>query len=412
LLRAVERDFPSIGFRLVEIERDADLEREREIASNEPEVSYRDGVRHVRRFAPVALDAMPAREYAVRERGFYLVAGGLGAVGRLVARELLTRHRARLLVVGKTAEDGLAQDAAEALCALRQLGDVAYAAVDISDARALRAATRGLALDGVFHLASLNLHAQIEGSRALEEILQDGALYVAFASVIGLCGGRNVIAHAAANAFRIAYGRELAARGRLRAYTLIYSAWEATGLSRGESPDLIRANGLAVLQPDQALASMRVALWRAPGEWIIGLDADHPAMRPWIDAPPARLPQQPTKDTRIAPRNETERQIAAVWRSVLRVPEPGIDDRFFVHGGNSIRAAQLLSGLRDRFGIDIPLSRLFERPTIAGLAEALRELEPVPGRVDSIARRRAEVEQMPPEEVLAMLASRTTRPRA
>ncbi len=139
-------------------------------------------------------------------------------------------------------------------------------------------------------------------------------------------------------------------------------------MSRGESAELIQANGLAVLDPRDALTSMRVALWRAPGETIIGLDAAHRAMRPWIDSAPAPLPREPEDaHARIAPRNEIERQIAAVWRSVLRVSEPGIDDRFFAFGGNSLRAAQLLAGLRDRFGVNIPMSGLFQRPTIAGL---------------------------------------------
>jgi amino acid adenylation domain-containing protein len=75
---------------------------------------------------------------------------------------------------------------------------------------------------------------------------------------------------------------------------------------------------------------------------------------------------------RVAPRNALETAIAAIWREVLHRPEVGVHDGFFDLGGHSLVATQIMSRLRDAFGVEVPLRRLFERPsTIADLAVAV-----------------------------------------
>ncbi|MEC3652739.1 surfactin non-ribosomal peptide synthetase SrfAA [Bacillus subtilis] len=70
-----------------------------------------------------------------------------------------------------------------------------------------------------------------------------------------------------------------------------------------------------------------------------------------------------------APRNETEKAIAAIWQDVLNVEKAGIFDNFFETGGHSLKAMTLLTKIHKETGIEIPLQFLFEHPTIAALAE-------------------------------------------
>ena len=82
----------------------------------------------------------------------------------------------------------------------------------------------------------------------------------------------------------------------------------------------------------------------------------------------------PTKVTTGAggpPRSETEKMVAAIWTELLRVEGIGIEDDFFDLGGQSITAVGLVARLRTAFNFNIELATLFERPTIAGLAEAI-----------------------------------------
>ncbi|WPB81916.1 amino acid adenylation domain-containing protein [Archangium violaceum] len=68
------------------------------------------------------------------------------------------------------------------------------------------------------------------------------------------------------------------------------------------------------------------------------------------------------------PRNEIERQVMEIWRERLGIPDCGIHDNFLELGGNSLMAAQMLTRLRETFPVQLPLSDLFEAPTVAGVA--------------------------------------------
>ncbi len=72
-----------------------------------------------------------------------------------------------------------------------------------------------------------------------------------------------------------------------------------------------------------------------------------------------------------APVTERERQLTAIWSQVLRVDRIGLDDDFFDLGGNSIRAARVMTELQRLTGIDRPVSTIYEAPTPAQLAVAV-----------------------------------------
>lgn len=73
----------------------------------------------------------------------------------------------------------------------------------------------------------------------------------------------------------------------------------------------------------------------------------------------------------VEPKNELEKRLAAVWRSVLGLERLGRDDNFFEIGGNSLLMVQLRSRLRDELGRDISLVELFRHSSVARLARAL-----------------------------------------
>ncbi|PWG10661.1 hypothetical protein DF268_26080 [Streptomyces sp. V2] len=117
---------------------------------------------------------------------------------------------------------------------------------------------------------------------------------------------------------------------------------------------------------------------------------------------PAALPEPDPADVddtgHVAPRDETEEVIAGIWAEALGVPRIGVLDDFFALGGHSLLATRAVNRMRRAFGAHLPLSVVFECPTVAATAERVHELL------------LAEIEAMPEEEALRLLAQTAPTP--
>jgi len=75
----------------------------------------------------------------------------------------------------------------------------------------------------------------------------------------------------------------------------------------------------------------------------------------------------------IAPRNDVERTLTGIWQSLLGIDQIGVDDSFFDLGGHSLIAVRLFAQVKKAYGVDFPISVLFEAPTIAACAAMIAE---------------------------------------
>src|SRR5581483_5779157 len=74
----------------------------------------------------------------------------------------------------------------------------------------------------------------------------------------------------------------------------------------------------------------------------------------------------------IEPRDAVEAALIDIWQNILGVKPVSVFDNFFELGGHSLLATQLISRIRSVLNIDLPLRRLFEHPTVAGLAQQVQ----------------------------------------
>lgn len=74
-----------------------------------------------------------------------------------------------------------------------------------------------------------------------------------------------------------------------------------------------------------------------------------------------------------APRTQTELKLADIWRELLKVDVVGIHDNFFELGGHSMLAVKLIAMVEKASGKRLPVSTLFEHPTIGKFANLLKE---------------------------------------
>lgn len=89
---------------------------------------------------------------------------------------------------------------------------------------------------------------------------------------------------------------------------------------------------------------------------------------------------KPSTDSRagnlVLPRNSIETTLAEIWADVLSLPQVGVMDSFFDLGGHSILAVRVIARVKSEFGVEIPLRKLFEAPTIASFAESITIADP------------------------------------
>jgi acyl carrier protein len=96
---------------------------------------------------------------------------------------------------------------------------------------------------------------------------------------------------------------------------------------------------------------------------------DHDLTEPSSTASNLADPHQPTDST---PKKSIEAILVAIWSQVLGRPQVGIDDNFFELGGHSISILQVAAAVRQQLGgVEIPVVKLFQYPTIAKLTAYL-----------------------------------------
>ncbi len=158
-------------------------------------------------------------------------------------------------------------------------------------------------------------------------------------------------------------------REELKSYEKVWSRYANNPLqaeiARNLVPELRRM--LVEKLPEHMMPSAFVLLDALP------LTANGKLNRRALPAPGASRPD--LEADYVAPRTPTEELLAAIWSEVLKLKQIGIHDDFFELGGHSLLATQVISRVREHFGVELPLRYLFEFPTLTGLAVAIVEFE-------------------------------------
>ncbi|RCX18353.1 amino acid adenylation domain-containing protein [Anaerobacterium chartisolvens] len=137
-----------------------------------------------------------------------------------------------------------------------------------------------------------------------------------------------------------------------------------TGYVVPEAGQILDENGLQRFMKDKLPEYMIPAP-------IITLEALPVTMNGKIDRKALSVPgygENKTEKTYVEPRNEIEKELAAIVARELDVDEVGVLDNFFDLGGDSIIAAQVLTQIYQKFHVELPIQLFFETPTVEALA--------------------------------------------
>jgi FkbH-like protein len=105
----------------------------------------------------------------------------------------------------------------------------------------------------------------------------------------------------------------------------------------------------------------------------------------------------------VAPRTPIEEKLAEIFQQVLGVERVGIHDNFLRLGGHSLLGTLLLSRIRAALQVDVPLLKLFEGPTVAELAMAVKLLQVGEAPLDELSRLLEDLDDLSDEEIRELL---------
>jgi amino acid adenylation domain-containing protein len=383
--------------------------------SPENEVAYRGAHRWALGYEPVKLAAIDNPTAGLRDRGVYVVTGGIEGVGLQLARHLARAVGAQLVLSGAHAVPG--RDAwrdhlaghddtdpiSRTIVAIRQLDALAGTEVLLApaeDAQQMRdvvamTLARFGRIDGVIHAAAASSEASneltqpgsvlrtcVDGAQVLVNALDGTSLdFVVFCSSVTSLTGRGTAAAASAlGAYLDAVAAEWRQRTGLNVTAINWDAWQAASVTAPHPAEATPDNLIATHDGIDAFGRI---LARAASAQIVVSPLAFPPPRGSAAAPaaPAAVGEAGTsvggrarpdlQTAYAAPRNEIEVRMAEAWQQLFGLDRIGVDDDFFELGGHSLLATQLTSRLRVEFDINLPLDAIFQAPTIGALSESV-----------------------------------------
>ncbi|MGE6631996.1 amino acid adenylation domain-containing protein [Bacillus sp. NPDC077027] len=265
---------------------------------------------------------------------------------------------------------------------------------------------------------------------------RDDVLFISSSSARTLTGGMTVGAYCAANTFVEQFALYQKLTSSVKPYCFSFSIWDEVGMSeQAIIKDILKERGYTPISKREGLNTLRAGLMTDVPIIYTGLDRTkrdireltrqkeqkettihaffkagqtkgmeewlHEAMNDFLKmrmstaysihlypedvwaetadgTPDEAYFQSIIGETRgdehnQAPQTETEKQLAQIWKELLDISDVSCGDHFFLLGGHSLKATQMLSTVRQKTGFDVPLSVLFEHARLGELASWIDE---------------------------------------
>jgi acyl transferase domain-containing protein/acyl carrier protein len=407
------------------------LTRELAVKLSEHAVAYRADRRWVQTFEPVQLDKQIERSPSLRERGVYLLIGGLGGIGMALAEYLAKHMRARLILAGRSQfpergtwdqwlrthddQDPISQKIRKVQMFEEWGAEVLICRADITDLERMQHVLTLVdqhfgTLHGVIHTAGFtgdeavrtineieaaeckqHFLPKLQGLYVLEKVLRDRTLDFCLlqSSLSTVLGGIGLAAYAAANCLLDAFAHNQNLVQPVPWISANWDSWKFEEKSNVQEAKRGLGKGIAelALTKEEGQEVFAHILSLVPLSRVVISTGDLPSrMEQWTKLrngngemtshnASSNLYSRPgLQNAYVAPRNAIEQTIASIWQELLGIEQVGIYDNFFELGGHSLLATRVVARIREALRLELPLRSFFASQCVAELAQAAEEM--------------------------------------
>ncbi|MBX9258975.1 SDR family NAD(P)-dependent oxidoreductase [Desmonostoc muscorum CCALA 125] len=411
-----------------------------ELTTQQPEnlVAYRGSHRWIEIFENVCLDENIPRKSKLKKAGVYLITGGLGGIGLVLAEHLAKTVQAKLILIGRKGlpersqwqqwlethdnQDSVSRKI-QTMLALEKLGsEVEVKTADVASYEEMQVAISEALekfgqINGVIHAAGIAgggmiqlktediansvLAPKVKGTLVLEQILNLKNITLDF---LVLCSSQSSILsefgqvdYCAANAFLDVYANYRTSQSDEFTVAINWDTWQEVGMAvettLPEQLKLQREEEIkkGILPQEGAEAFNRILLSSLPRVIVSTkdfkkvieqnnsfsyLDQDLGLLSDTSKTNLAQLshPRPNLANAYVAPRHEVEQTLANIWQQFLGIEKVGIYDNFFELAGDSIITIQIVAKA-NQLGLKLTSQQMFLHQTIAELATAAGLIE-------------------------------------
>lgn len=434
-VRVIPQEHPNIHCRAIDVVLEGNdasaladhILTEGSTENDELVVALRKGRRWAQSWASLALEESGEQHPRLREGGTYLVTGGLGGIGFVLAEFLATRSKGNLVLTGRAAipardewdryleEHGPDNAMSRRIHRLRYLEErgarVNYYQADVTDKASMTAAVETAqnevgTISGVLHAAGLAevgmilrktpeaaehvLAPKVAGTQVIADVFANQPLdfVIMCSSIAATVGGYSQVAYVAANAFQDAFAQKHADRNFI---ALNWDAWKEIGMAVNRQTEDLQQKGISNLEGvaafERVLASGLPQVAVSTHDLLERMrqsqkfSVDSVAAVEDLEGAKLAYPRPEMSVPFKEASTDLQKVMVRDWMHILGMDRVGVDDDFFELGGDSLKGMNVVNALEKRLGEVIHIEALFDTSSIAELSEYLESEYP-----DSVAR--------------------------
>ena len=367
------------------------------VAENQEKiVALHQQKRWIKTYNKIMVNTETSKHSKIKEKGVYLITGGLGNLGFVYAKYLIEKYDASLIIVGRTSfendEHEEASTKRKRLHELKSLGNIYYQDADVSNFKAMKSAiSEGESLyskiNGIIHAAGIidgmsfnqidalqqqdceiQFNAKVAGMFVLEKLFKNHTLDFCLltSSLNSMIGGKALAAYAAANVYM-----DIFAQTSSLQHCMSVNHDKLNFFGRGNNFSMNKEEIIEVLEEilhlehsKQIVVSIE-DLEEKIARWMF------PVLEENIKTSKIKIERSSITSSFSPPETITEIKLTDIFQEFFGLSNIGIHDDFFELGVDSLKGVMLKNQIHKEFGVIIPLVSLFEYNTVQKLSGML-----------------------------------------